>query len=253
MILPPYVVQSSDVVKGNREQGVQNMRRQEAEKLIGTRVTAWTASNGQYVGELIEVVKARPWRGKVRITGVLHVPCLWETLRGPTRRRGFRPGEVIEVGGVNIRAADPALELPDRSYLEALRAELAQLRIWEALPPNPKNVFLPHTIRAVEAAIALEEASVSQLSMPVLTVRLASIGNPQPLPGVISQKVKARDFAEASRLCLAFIHQHCLGGGNWNGGQVYDDQGKQVAWVSYNGKVWGPGAGPSATLPLYEP
>lgn len=29
-----------------------------------------------------------------------------------------------------------------------------------------------------------------------------------------------------------------LGGGNWSGGQVYNAEGRVIAEVSYNGRVW---------------
>ena len=45
-------------------------------------------------------------------------------------------------------------------------------------------------------------------------------------------------YAEAVTICLAFIAEYDLGGGNWAGGQVYDDDGKQVARISYNGRLW---------------
>lgn len=44
-------------------------------------------------------------------------------------------------------------------------------------------------------------------------------------------------FAEASRVCREYIEEHGLGGGNWTGGQIWED-GVPVAYVSYNGRVW---------------
>lgn len=43
---------------------------------------------------------------------------------------------------------------------------------------------------------------------------------------------------EASEVCRNYINKWDLGGGNWNGGQVYDIDGKMVGIVSYNGRVW---------------
>ena len=37
--------------------------------------------------------------------------------------------------------------------------------------------------------------------------------------------------------CRADIEQDDLGGGNWSGGQIFE-AGRQVARVSYNGRVW---------------
>lgn len=50
-------------------------------------------------------------------------------------------------------------------------------------------------------------------------------------------RVAVSDLAEASRVCRQFITEHDLGGGNWTGGTVYQD-GKKIARVSYNGRVW---------------
>jgi hypothetical protein len=59
--------------------------------------------------------------------------------------------------------------------------------------------------------------------------------------GSISKKQTQQtvsSFAEASAACRAYIVKYQLGGGNWSGGRVYDDQGQQIARVSYNGRVW---------------
>ncbi len=51
------------------------------------------------------------------------------------------------------------------------------------------------------------------------------------------QIVPVGSFDEASSICMAYIKKHNLGGGNWTGGQVTKD-GKEVAYISYNGRVW---------------
>jgi hypothetical protein len=78
-----------------------------------------------------------------------------------------------------------------------------------------------------------------------LQVVLSNVGNPdhrqdpeQPLPGVLNRIVAAKDLAEASNLCRAYIEENDLGGGNWSGGLVLKD-GNEFAKVSYNGRVWG--------------
>ncbi len=80
------------------------MRRNEAEKLLGTPVEAWTAANGRYVGILEEITSDRPWRGRVRITGILEPAVTFEIGRHHPRR-GFRVDETIEVGATSIRAS----------------------------------------------------------------------------------------------------------------------------------------------------
>jgi hypothetical protein len=94
----------------------------------------------------------------------------------------------------------------------------------------------------------------------MLTVILSSVGNPdlrqdptRPLPGVPTAKRKVKDFAAASQACLAYIALHELGGGNWNGGDILDEQGKRIASVSYNGFVWPPGEWTPGAEPLNKP
>lgn len=98
------------------------MNRAQAEAAIGSHVSAWTAVNGQYVGTLVEVIPRRPWRGVVKITGVLEAASVVD--RVP--RKGFRPGELIEVGGQSIK---PTTE-QGISYLEAMERSLAQIKKW---------------------------------------------------------------------------------------------------------------------------
>jgi hypothetical protein len=129
------------------------MTRQEAEKLIGSRVEAWTAANGVYVGELVRVVPRRPWRGVVRITGVLRAATAWE-VRRVRQRRGFRTGEEIEVGGVNIKPT----EATGTTYLEVLRADLADLKRYQEQPGLARGWWLKPSIEAREREIVEEEA-----------------------------------------------------------------------------------------------
>jgi hypothetical protein len=93
-----------------------------------------------------------------------------------------------------------------------------------------------------------------------LTVILSSVGNPdfgqdtrRPVNGANKRRVKVQDFRQASMACLAFIADHDLGGGNWNGGLVTDATGREVGNVSYNGCVWEPGGFKINAEPLYRP
>lgn len=100
------------------------MNRAEALRLVGETVQVWTAMNGQYVGILEEVTSHRPWRGRVRITGVLSPACMYEYARGVGRqRRGFEVGEMIEAGNSSIKPST----LEGTSYTDALRRELEYL------------------------------------------------------------------------------------------------------------------------------
>lgn len=111
------------------------MKRKDAEALIGTRVSAWTAMNGEYVGTLIGV-SGSPWRGTVLITGATGAPA-FEWSRGDRQRRGFRAGMTIEVGGANIRLCDA--EGADMSAVMA--TELSDI---DRLLADPVMATSPH-------------------------------------------------------------------------------------------------------------
>lgn len=53
-----------------------------------------------------------------------------------------------------------------------------------------------------------------------------------------AQWVEVKSFKEASNTCVDFCDKNELGGGNWTGGDIKDDKGKLIAYVSYNGRVW---------------
>lgn len=50
--------------------------------------------------------------------------------------------------------------------------------------------------------------------------------------------VQVASFLQASVVCHQYIERNRLGGGNWSGGNIFDDKGKRIACVSYNGRVW---------------
>lgn len=88
-----------------------------------------------------------------------------------------------------------------------------------------------------------ETARASSEAIPeAICVVLCAHGNPDhgqdPDKPVCPPEILPVDsFAEASEKCLEFIEKNNLGSGNWVGGQVYRG-GKQVAEVSFNGRVW---------------
>ena len=76
-----------------------------------------------------------------------------------------------------------------------------------------------------------------------MVVKLLARGNPdlrqaEALPGVYLERPACKSLEEASQLCRVYIERHQLGAGNWVGGQV-SLAGKELARVSYNGRVWG--------------
>lgn len=115
-------------------------------------MSAWTAMNGEYVGILREV-KGSPWRAVVEITGVIKPAVVFEIGRS-VQRRGFRPGEQIEVGGSSCR---PTTEI-GTSYADALRAQLSQFQEWQGSPArNPKDTWLDQAVEDVKKAIKTED------------------------------------------------------------------------------------------------
>jgi hypothetical protein len=75
-----------------------------------------------------------------------------------------------------------------------------------------------------------------------LQVELKADPNPDAIDYRRSLRIKesrhdVRSFVDASRLCRDFIEVNELGAGNWTGGRVFRN-GKQIARVSYNGRVW---------------
>lgn len=137
------------------------MKRKDAEKLIGTMVTAWTSMNGEYVGILREV-KGSPWRAVVEITGVT-APAVTFEIGRTTQRRGKRPGEMIEVGGACCK---PAANVMGASYLETLETQLAHFQEWDSRPDkNPKDGWLPRAICDVTRAIGTEQSRLAGLEV----------------------------------------------------------------------------------------
>jgi len=101
------------------------VNRKEAQLLVGKSVSAWTAMNGVYVGRLVSI-SGSPWRGTVAITGVVQ-PVAIELSRGDRQRKGFRPGDTIEVGGSSIQPVENDF-VGHRTYLDALVAAEESLR-----------------------------------------------------------------------------------------------------------------------------
>ena len=77
------------------------------------------------------------------------------------------------------------------------------------------------------------------------TVRISHCANRDIDGGYWGQRPTARakwvpvnSMSEASALCMAFMEQWELGGGNWSGGQIRNADGVEIAQVSFNGRVW---------------
>lgn len=76
-------------------------------------------------------------------------------------------------------------------------------------------------------------------------IELSSVGNAaygqdpnRPLFGAeVNHSVKVYSFKQASEVARKFIEDNELGSSNWSGGAILQD-GKQIAFVTYNGRVW---------------
>ena len=74
-----------------------------------------------------------------------------------------------------------------------------------------------------------------------LVVVCKSEGNPdygQYAPISDTEYFPVNTLQEAAQKCREYIDENDLGGGNWSGGDVYDINGKVIAHVTYNGRVW---------------
>ena len=88
-----------------------------------------------------------------------------------------------------------------------------------------------------------------------LIVELAAESNPDFDERQWEAQVRIRpiwkvvhSMKEAVQEAMKFRGQNDLGGGNWTGGRVVDDEGKDVARISYNGRVWEPGNYPKPEI-----
>jgi hypothetical protein len=77
-----------------------------------------------------------------------------------------------------------------------------------------------------------------------LYVLLDSVGNIDfdenpnaPMEGVPTKTVMVQSLAEASQVCRDYLDKYDLGGGNWAGGLVTDENDTAIAEISYNGRI----------------
>lgn len=76
-----------------------------------------------------------------------------------------------------------------------------------------------------------------------MIVIMSACGNPdfgqaQDIGIPIKQKLVST-FEEASQACKEYITEYGLGGGNWIGGAVLNVTNRQqIAYISYNGRIW---------------
>ena len=90
-----------------------------------------------------------------------------------------------------------------------------------------------------------------------MRVKLAAAANPDfgtsVVQGILSLPARWAEVSslrDASQVCQRYIAANELGGGNWAGGDVEDDTGQVVAYISYNGRVWESRAFPANEIPI---
>jgi hypothetical protein len=143
------------------------MNREEAQHAIGRPFSIWTAANGCYVGTLNDVVVAprKPWRAQLTITAVLDVACHAE--HGRSCRKGFRPGDPIEVGGINIKPLEGDATGRGTDYLTALRRAHARMEDSLARDPHGPYAWASHmALKGYAWAIAAEEGRLAGQPWP---------------------------------------------------------------------------------------
>lgn len=92
----------------------------------------------------------------------------------------------------------------------------------------------------------------------MLKVILKSSPNPdfgQTRAPARPRMVTVATLGEARAACVKYRDDNHLGGGNWAGGQIFDEREpkKQVYYISYNGRIWEPGmGGTEVILPAKE-
>lgn len=130
------------------------MKRDEAKALVGTRVAAWTPSWGQYVGTLVGVTEARPWRAEVRVEMLTAWPTPTDIKRRGTPRKPFMEGFLLQVGGVNIEPYEGPTTTWTESVLATGEKELRKLRErMEGPRPSGWNAEWARHVEAVLAAV----------------------------------------------------------------------------------------------------
>lgn len=136
------------------------MKREEAEKLVGSIVSAWTAYRGTYVGRLLDIVPSRPWRGKIAVLSVLSLPMA-------ERAHILREDELMEVGGVNIKPFEGEFLPWHESAVRAVLAEKQVLANWEE---RNKACRLRGDALGMEQTRRIIANAERQLAMPVASV-----------------------------------------------------------------------------------
>lgn len=80
------------------------MNKSTAMRNIGSRVSVWTSLNGEYEGELVDIIirPGLPWRGRVRIEKIV-TPAFFDKDPRQKHPKTRAIGDIIEAGASSIR------------------------------------------------------------------------------------------------------------------------------------------------------
>lgn len=109
--------------------------------------------------------------------------------------------------------------------------------------------------RLGDIAERVSKVAAARASKGALIVELSAAPNPDFDERSWESQVSIKpiwktvhSLKEAVQEVARFRTQNNLGGGNWTGGRVVDDEGKDVARISYNGRTWEPGRYPTPEI-----
>lgn len=137
-----------------------------------------------------------------------------------------------------VRDPSPASELCDILFQTDSVNELARIIVGTGIRQfeHENHAFY------LDEAEARADAEARMAKRNTMKVQLRAVGNPDhrepPDIGCPSRWVEVASYEEASKVCRQYILDNDLGGGNWTGGTIKQGD-KKIAYVSYNGRVWG--------------
>jgi DNA sulfur modification protein DndB len=116
---------------------------------------------------------------------------------------------------------------------------VAYLKKYLDLPLMPEEERLENALLANKQLQERNQALLPRKMIVVLKAR-GNLDFDQPEDmGVPTLELTVSTLEEASLLCQGYIDTYDVGGGNWKGGHVLDaTTNEQVAYISYNGKIW---------------
>lgn len=135
-------------------------------------------------------------------------------------------------GNAGHQDVDPTFFSEENCYDPEIIAEIAALEVGQTYT-NYGALHEKHTV-----------TRLPDFGKP-LYVLLDTVGNADyddqdpnaPMPDVPTKAVEVQSLAEASEVCRDYLDKYDLGGGNWAGGLVTDENDTAIAEISYNGRI----------------